>query len=270
MPELPEIETIKKELKKNCLKKKINNIIIYNNKLKYIIPKKIKKIKEQIILKIKRFSKYLIIKTNKYYLLIHLGMSGNILLINNIQKNTKHDHWDLILNNKKIIRYNDIRKFGYLLIFNSKKKIKKIISKLGPEPLKKKFNSKYLYKITKKKRKCIHNLIMDNKIISGIGNIYANESLFLSKIKPYRKSNTLSYKEIKTLVINIKLILKKALFYKGTTIRNYKNINNNYGFFQNKLLVYQKLGQQCFYCKKKIQKIKKYGRSLFFCKKCQK
>ncbi len=268
MPELPEIETIKKELKKNCLNKKINNIIIYNNKLKYNISKKIKKIKKQIIINIKRYSKYLIIKTKKYYLLIHLGMSGNILLINNIKK-TKHDHWDIILNNKKIIRYNDIRRFGYLLIFNSKKKINKIILKLGPEPLKKKFNTNYLFKITKKKKICIHNLIMNNKIVSGIGNIYANESLFLSKIKPYRKSNTLNYKEIKILVSNIKLILKKALFYKGTTIRNYKNINSNYGFFQNKLKIYKKSNQKCSICNNIIQKIKKYGRNLYFCKKCQ-
>ncbi len=269
MPELPEVEIIKKELKKNCLNKKINKIIIYNNKLKYTISKKIQKIKNQIIVKIKRFSKFIIIKTNKYYLLIHLGMSGNILLINNNQKKTKHDHWDLILNNKIIIRYNDIRKFGYLLKFNSKKKINKIISKLGPEPLKKKFNHKYLFKITKKKKKCIHNLIMDNKIISGIGNIYANESLFLSKINPYRKSNSINYKEIKTLVINIKLILLKSIFYRGTIIRNYKNINYNYGFFKNKLKVYQKSGKKCFYCKNIIQKIKKYGRNLYFCKKCQ-
>ncbi len=269
MPELPEVETIKKELKTYCLKKKIIKIIIYNNKLKYKIPKKIKKVKKQKILDIKRYSKYIVIKTNNYYLLIHLGMSGNILLINNIKKK-KHDHWDIILNNKKIIRYNDIRKFGYLLIFNSKKKINNIISKLGPEPLTKKLNAKYLFNITKKKKICIHNLIMNNKIISGIGNIYANEILFASKIRPYKKSNTLDYKKIKTLVLNTKIILKKALFYKGTTIRNYKNINKNYGFFQNKLKVYQKYNKKCSICNNIIKKIKKYGRNLYFCPKCQK
>ncbi len=269
MPELPEVETIKNELKKYCLNKKINKILIYTKQLKYKISKEIKKIKGQKIIKIKRYAKYLLIKTNIYYILIHLGMSGNILLLNNKKKKNKHDHLDIQLNNK-IIRYNDVRKFGFILLFKSKKKIKKIISKLGPEPLKKKFNPKYLFKITSKKKICIHNLIMNSKIISGIGNIYANESLYLSKIKPYRKSNTLNYKKIKNLVKNIKLILKKSIFYKGTTIRNYKNINNNYGFFQNKLKVYQKLGKKCYICKYKIKKVKKYGRSLYFCPKCQK
>ncbi len=270
MPELPEVEIIKKELKKNILGKKIIKFIIYTNKLKYKINKKIQNIHQEIIIKIKRYSKYILIKTNKNYILIHLGISGNILILNKNFKKKKHDHWDIILNNNKIIRYNDVRKFGFLLLFKSKKKIKKIISKLGPEPLKKEFNSKYLFKITSKRKICIHNLIMNNKIISGIGNIYANESLFISKIIPYRKSNTLNFKEIKKLVSNIKLILKKSLFYKGTTIRNFKNINNNYGFFQNKLKIYQKSGQKCSICNNIIKKIKKYGRSLYFCKKCQK
>ncbi len=270
MPELPEVETIKKELKEIILGKKIIKVNIYTKKLKYKIPKKIKFICKETITKIKRYSKYILIKTNKNYILIHLGISGNILILNENIKKKKHDHWDFILDNNKIIRYNDIRKFGFLLLFNSKKKINKIISNLGPEPLKKNFNPKYLFKITSKKKICIHNLIMNNKFVSGIGNIYANESLFLSKIIPYRKSNTLNFNEIKKLVLNIKLILKKSLFYKGTTIRNFKNINNNYGFFQNKLKIYQKSGKKCYTCKKIIKKVKKYGRSLYFCKKCQK
>ncbi len=268
MPELPEVETIKRELKKNCLNKKIKKVFIYTKKLKFKITKKIRIIEGQTIINIKRYSKYLLIKTSNNYILIHLGMSGNIFLLKKKKKKNKHDHWDIQLKNK-IIRYNDIRKFGFIVLYK-KKKIKNIISKLGPEPLKKEFNAKYLFKITSKKKICIHNLIMNNKIISGIGNIYANESLFISKIIPYRKSNTLSYKEIKTLVKNIKLILKKSLFYKGTTIRNYKNINNNYGFFQNKLLIYQKSGKKCHICMYTIDKKKKYGRNLYFCKKCQK
>ncbi len=269
MPELPEVEIIKKELKKNCLNQKIKKVLIYTKKLKFKITKKIKIIEGKKILNIKRYSKYLLIKINtSYCILIHLGISGNILLLKKNKKKNKHDHWDIQLKNK-IIRYNDIRKFGFILLYN-KKKIKNIISKLGPEPLKKYFNAKYLFKITSKKKICIHNLIMNNKIVSGIGNIYANESLFLSKIIPYRKSNTLSYKKIKILVKNIKLILKKSIFYKGTTIRNYKNINNNYGFFQNKLKIYKKSGQKCYICKYIINKKKKYGRNLYFCKKCQK
>ncbi len=268
MPELPEVEIIKKDLLIHCLNKKIKKINIYIKKLKYKIPKEIKKIKNQKILKIKRYSKFLIIKIYIGYILIHLGMSGNILITNK-KKIKKHDHIIIILDNNKIIKYNDIRKFGFVLWYNSKKKIKKLINKLGPEPLTKNFNEKYLYKIILKKNICIHNLITNNKIVSGIGNIYANESLFLSKIKPQRKSNSLNYKETKILVKNIKKILKKSIFYKGTIIRNHKNINKNYGFFKNKLNIYRKLNKPCSICKNKIKKIKKYGRSLYFCKKCQ-
>ncbi len=268
MPELPEIEIIKKNLINFCLNKKIIKIEIYTKKLRYKIPKIIKRIKNKKITKINRYSKYLIIKIYKLYLLIHLGISGNILITkkNILQKN---DHIKIILENKKIIKYNDPRKFGYILLYKSTKKIQKIIKKLGPEPLTKKFNWKYLYKKIKKRKSCIHNLIMDNKIVSGIGNIYSNEILFISKIKPYRKSNSLHLNEIKRIVLNIKKILKKSLFYQGTLIRNHKNINLNYGFFKNFLTVYRKLNQPCIICKSKIKKKKKYGRSLYFCKKCQ-
>ncbi len=271
MPELPEVETIKNDLITCCLNKTVKKVYIYQNHLRYKIDKNIMNIENKKFIYIKRYSKYILIKfNNKNYILIHLGMSGNIYILNKNTKITKHDHIDIILNNKKIIRYNDIRKFGFFLWYKNKKKIQSLLNKLGPEPLSKNFNTKYLYNITKKRTLCIHNLIMNNKIISGIGNIYANECLYYANILPYKPSNKLKPKNIKQLVKYIKKILKKSILLKGTTIRNYKCLNKNPGLFQNKLKVYGRKNKQCYKCNHIIQSIKKYNRSLFFCKKCQK
>ncbi len=268
MPELPEIENIKKDLTFFCINKTITNIKIYNKKLKYTIPSNIKKIKNKKILNIKRYSKYIIIYINDIILLIHLGMTGNILIYNKYYKPTKHDHIDFFLNNNIIIRYFDVRKFGYILLITYKK-IKKIISKLGPEPLSKKFNSKYLFKIIKKKKICIHQILINQKIISGIGNIYANECLFKAKIKPYRISNTINFIECINIVKSIKLILKYSILLKGTLKINTNCINNN-GLYFKKLMVYKKNKKKCKICNKLIISIKKYGRSLYYCNLCQK
>ncbi len=271
MPELPEVETIKRDLLKNCKNIKIKKIYIYIKKLKFKINKKITQIKNEIILKIKRYSKYILIKTtNKNYILIHLGMSGNIFIFkDNINRN-KHDHIEIKLKNKIIIRYNDPRKFGFWLWTKKKQKIQKILNNLGPEPLTKEFNEKYLYKITKKKKICIHKLIMNNNIVSGIGNIYANEILFHAKIIPYTPSNKINFKKIKKIIKYTKIILKKAIILKGTIKRNICFLNKNKGLFQKKLKIYNKKNKKCFICNNIIYSIKKYNRSLFYCLKCQK
>ncbi len=270
MPELPEIEVIKQELKYFFLNQTITKTKIYTKKLKYKITKEIKNLNNQKIKNIKRYSKYIIITTNKGFLLIHLGMSGNIFILNKNLTLSKHDHIELHFNNKKIIRYNDTRKFGFWLWYKNKKKINNILSKLGPEPLTKEFNYKYLFKITQKRKICIHQLIMNKNIISGIGNIYANESLFLSKIIPYRKSNSLTKKEIKILTKKIKFILNKSIKLKGTIKRNKKLLNKNKGLFKKKLKIYRKNKKKCPKCYKKIKVVKNYGRSLYFCDSCQK
>ncbi len=270
MPELPEVETIKNDLKKYLLNKTITKILIYSKKLKYKISKKLLNLKKQKIIKIKRYSKYIVINTNKGFILIHLGISGNIFILNKKIPKSKHDHIDILTNEKKIIRYNDIRKFGFWLWFNKKKKIKNIISKLGPEPLTKKLNTNYLYNITKKKKICIHQLIINQKIISGIGNIYANESLFLAKIIPNKPSCLIKKNKIKLLIKKIKLILKKSIKLKGTININKKYLNKNTGYFQKKIMVYKRNKKKCLICKKKIKSIKKNGRTLYFCNTCQK
>ncbi len=270
MPELPEIETIKNTIQHICINNTITKINIYYTKLKYNISSNIYNLKNQIIYNIKRFSKYLIFYTSNGYLLIHLGMTGNILIFNkySMPKLHKHDCLELIVNNFYILRYNDIRKFGIILWYKTFIPIYHIIHKLGAEPLSNNFNTKYLFKITNKTKRCIHNILINNKWISGIGNIYANESLFKSNILPYTPANKLYYWQIHILVNNIKYILKQSILHKGTTIQSYKYMPHKIGNYQKKLLIYKK--KICTFCHNTINTYKKYGRTLYYCKVCQK
>ncbi|QJC36699.1 bifunctional DNA-formamidopyrimidine glycosylase/DNA-(apurinic or apyrimidinic site) lyase [Enterobacteriaceae endosymbiont of Donacia simplex] len=272
MPELPEVEVIKNMLKSLLKGKIINYSIIRTKKLKYVVPNNIITINNQKILDVKRRGRYIIIILLKNTIIIHLGMTGILSIINNKNINLyhKHDHIDLIIDNHLILRYTDIRKFGFWLweIKNYQKNI--FLKKLGPEPLKNNFNSLYLYKYTKKKNIAIKILLMDNKIVTGIGNIYANESLFLSKISPIRISNTLNLQEINILVKNIKYILYRSIKYGGSTINNYKLPNNNTGNFSKYFSVYAKKDKLCPICKTKIIRIFQRNRSTFLCYKCQK
>ncbi|QJC37922.1 bifunctional DNA-formamidopyrimidine glycosylase/DNA-(apurinic or apyrimidinic site) lyase [Enterobacteriaceae endosymbiont of Donacia bicoloricornis] len=272
MPELPEVEVIKNMIKPFLKGKIINYSIVRTKKLKYIIPINIFKIKNKKILDIKRRGRYIIIILLKNTIIIHLGMTGILSIINN--KNNifydKHDHIDLIINNNFILRYTDIRKFGFWIWETKDYKKNIFLKKLGPEPLKNKFNNLYLYEFTKKKNIYIKTLIMDNKIVTGIGNIYANESLFLSKISPFRISHTLNLKEITILVKNIKYILYKSIKYGGSTINNYKLPNNNIGNFTQYFFVYGRKNKLCKICKEQIISKTQRNRSTFFCYKCQK
>ncbi|QJC37105.1 bifunctional DNA-formamidopyrimidine glycosylase/DNA-(apurinic or apyrimidinic site) lyase [Enterobacteriaceae endosymbiont of Donacia vulgaris] len=271
MPELPEVEVIKNMIKSILKGKIINYSIIRTKKLKYVIPNNIIKIHNQKILDVKRRGRYIIIILLKNTIIIHLGMTGILSIINkNFHLYNKHDHIDLIIDNHLILRYTDIRKFGFWLwdIKNYKKNI--FLKKLGPEPLKNDFNSLYLYNYTKKKNIAIKILLMDNKIVTGIGNIYANESLFLSKISPIRISNTLNLQEIKILVKNIKYILYQSIKHGGSTINNYKLPNDNTGKFSKYFFVYAKKDKLCQICKTKIIRIFQRNRSTFLCYKCQK
>ncbi|QJC35886.1 bifunctional DNA-formamidopyrimidine glycosylase/DNA-(apurinic or apyrimidinic site) lyase [Enterobacteriaceae endosymbiont of Donacia sparganii] len=271
MPELPEVEVIKNMIKPFLKGKKINYSIVRNKKLRYIIPDDIITIKNQKILNIKRRGRYILLILFNNTIIIHLGMTGKLSIINNqnIFSYDKHDHIDLIISKNIILRYTDIRRFGFWLWEKKNYEKNIFLKKLGLEPLKNKFNNLYLYNFTKKKNISIKILIMDNKIVTGIGNIYANESLFLSKILPIRISNTLSLKEITILVKKIKYILYKSIKCGGSTINNYKLPNNNNGTYSKYFFVYGRQNKLCKICKKKIIKIIQRNRSTFFCNKCQ-
>ena len=286
MPELPEIEIVKRSLLKMINKAKIVNIKINNKNLRYkISPRFRKNLIGEKILGITRRSKYLIIFFEKKTLLIHLGMSGKLLIIResnneifktsfyyNLNIHHRHNHIYFKLSNGLALVYNDVRRFGFLKLYNTTniKKIK-FLKKLGLEPFSKKFNIKYFKKFVQKRKKNIKNLLMDQTFISGLGNIYVNEALFMSRIKPLRLCNRLNINEIKSLIINVKKILRFSISKGGSSIRDFKNTLGKSGTFQQFFYVYGQENKNCsrISCKGKIKKIQISNRSSFYCNMCQ-
>ena len=286
MPELPEIEIVKRSLFKKINKAKIIDIKINNKNLRYRIPSTFSKhLIGEKILRISRRSKYLIFHFKKKFLLVHLGMSGKLLLMrsydNTIFKTSfyydlnilqKHNHIYFRFNNGLVLIYNDIRRFGFFKLYNTTQ-LNKIIflKKLGLEPFNKKFNIKYFKKFVKNRKKNIKNLLMDQTFVSGLGNIYANEVLFVSMIKPLRTCNSLNKNEIKELILNIKKILKFAISKGGSSIKDFQNTFGKSGNFQQFFHVYGRKNKKCsrISCVGKIKKIMISNRSTFYCNKCQ-
>ena len=277
MPELPEVETVLRGLKANIKNQtKVEKIIIRFPKLRWDIPEKElnNNIVNQEILDISRRGKYLLFKFKKGTMLIHLGMSGVLKLQNlangKILPPEKHDHVDIILDNNNFLRLNDPRRFGAVLWTEGNVYQHKLLNHLGPEPLTEEFNFEYLKTKIKNKNIGIKKFIMDSKNVVGAGNIYAQESLFLSKIHPEKFAKNLSDIQIKDLVKNIKIILKKAIKAGGTTLKDYKNSEGKPGYFQQELLVYGRANQECVDCKNILKEQKISGRTTVFCESCQK
>ncbi|MDB3888482.1 bifunctional DNA-formamidopyrimidine glycosylase/DNA-(apurinic or apyrimidinic site) lyase [Candidatus Pelagibacter sp.] len=286
MPELPEIEIVKQSLVKKILQKKIKKVIIKNRNLRFKIPLKFEKLlQNKIIKKITRFSKYLILNfSDGSFCLIHLGMSGTLHLIkkNNLNKFTnvsfynspnlpkKHNHVEIQFQDLKVI-YNDPRRFGFFKFVENKQDLINRFSHLGPEPFFKSFNLKYLLKYFFNKKKDIKSFLIDQKFVSGIGNIYASEILFLSRINPTTHAMKLSKQDCKKIILFSKNVLNKAIKKGGSSIRNFKNTEGQKGSFQDNFKVYQREGCDCkrLRCKGKIIKILIAKRSTFFCNYCQ-
>ena len=287
MPELPEVEIVRQSLNKKIKQKKVKKVIIRNRNLRLKIPSKFNSyFFNKKIIKVGRFSKYLIIYLPKdYYCLIHLGMSGTIHIVNNKSYNKytntsfynspflpkKHNHVELVFENFKII-YNDPRRFGFFQLIKNNSDLVKRFNHLGPEPFDKNFNLNYVYNFFKGKNKDIKNFLLDQKFVSGIGNIYASEILFLSKVNPFKKAKLLSKKECQKIIINSRKILLKAIGMGGSSIRDFKDTLGLKGGFQNEFKVYQQEGIECknVGCSDLIRKKIISNRSTFFCDSCQK
>lgn len=274
MPELPEVETVKNGLLKTVIGKTISDIQINTEKLRYPLCKKeFELLKDKTIKTIERRGKHLIISfEDELQIIVHLGMSGVIKVKNTTDYSLiKHDHIVLVLNDNLSIIYNDPRKFGYWLLNQDSFPLQhKVLATHGVEPLTDDFNSVYLLSKLKKTTRKIKQTIMDNPVVVGVGNIYASEALFDSKILPTRPSNTITKKEADKLVMSIKTILEKAIAEGGTTLKDYKNTEGKPGYFTQQLNVYGRAKEECYICKSEIHSLVIAQRNTFFCKKCQK
>ena len=289
MPELPEVEVVKRSLDNKVKNLIIKKVKINDDKLRYRIDKnETRKTVGLKFIKIKRRSKFLLFFLSKNtVMLVHLGMTGKLIFVNkknikhktsfyyniNEEKDQKHDRVVFFLNKNQKLIYNDVRKFGFIKFFNNKNFNNSLhLNNLGPEPLGQEFSYPYFKKYIYGKNRAIKDIMMDQKFVSGIGNIYANEILFLSKIKPTRKVKTLKNIEIKKIVKFTKSVLHSSIKLGGSSIKDFSSSNGKKGSFQQHFNVYGKKNEICFNrnCKNKISKTTISNRSTFFCSKCQK
>ncbi|WP_341793644.1 MULTISPECIES: bifunctional DNA-formamidopyrimidine glycosylase/DNA-(apurinic or apyrimidinic site) lyase [unclassified Rickettsia] len=272
MPELPEVETLKNSLEQKLLGLAIKNIELKRNNLRYILSSMLaKEILHTNIVTVRRRAKYLIIDLNNgYSLIIHLGMSGRFTLQPPDYQTKKHDHviFDLTSNEKLI--FNDARRFGMIYSYETKFLEEKFFYNLAIEPLSDLLTTEYLKSKLATRKIPIKNLLMDNKIIVGVGNIYASESLFLAKIHPSKLGADLTIEEITKLITAIKNVLSKAIAAGGTTLKDFVSGDNSPGYFKQQLTVYNRENEKCLDCNGIIIKLKQSGRSSFYCSLCQK
>ena len=286
MPELPEVEIVRQTLEKKIKLKKVKKVLVRNRNLRFKIPLDFGNfLKGKQIIKVKRFSKYLILCfSSNNFCLLHLGMSGTIHLVHNKNKgcitNTsfynspilpkKHNHVEIIFENFKIV-YNDPRRFGFFQIINNLDSLKKKFLNFGPEPFNSKFNVEYILSFFRGKKKNIKNFLIDQNFVSGIGNIYASEILFLSKIDPSKKVYSLKIDDCKKIITNSRKVLLKAIRYGGSSIRDFRNAKGKKGNFQKNFKVYNREGLNCkrYRCEGVIKKKIISNRSTFYCNICQ-
>ena len=271
MPELPEVETTRSGIAPHITNNTITDVIVRNRNLRWPIPNGLKaKLKNQKIISVTRRAKYLLIETEAGTLILHLGMSGSLRIIPKNETVEKHDHFELQFKDGICFRLRDPRRFGAVLWTKDDPLKHKLLINLGPEPLDKEFNAEHLFQKSRKRKTTIKQFIMDSKIVVGVGNIYASESLFLAGINPKRLAGKITKKNAQDLTAAIKKILKQAIKQGGTTLKDFTSSTGKPGYFQQQLKVYNRADQPCVICKKPIKQIILGQRSTFFCSMCQK
>ena len=272
MPELPEVETTRRGISPYIEKATITTITIRNSSLRWPIQDDLAKIlANQTVHSIKRRAKYLLFQCDSGTLIIHLGMSGKLRILESstASKAEKHDHFEIQFDNGQLLRYNDPRRFGSILWTTEAIEQHKLLNHLGPEPLADEFDTEYLFQQTRSRKCSIKTLIMNGKVVVGVGNIYASESLFLAKIRPETPANNLSKKQCELLVDAIKRILEQAIKAGGTTLKDFRKSDGNPGYFAQQLNVYGRTGENCAKCGNTIEHYKEPQRATFYCPNCQ-
>lgn len=271
MPELPEVETLRRALVPALEGQWVSQVIIRQSRLRWPVPEMLAHhFPGQQVKRIHRRGKYLLFECCQGYLLIHLGMSGSLRLLSPVSSPQKHDHIDIIFRNHQCLRYHDPRRFGCILWISESPWNHPLLAHLGPEPLEDSFTGKYLYQEAQGRRVAVKNYIMDAHQVVGVGNIYANEALFLAGIHPNRQAGEIGRSAYQKLVKCIKQVLQKAIEQGGTTLRDYVTLTGHPGDFKNFLNVYGRAQEACVRCGHPVQYQKMGQRSSYFCSNCQK
>lgn len=270
MPELPEVETTLRGISPYILGRQLTDIVIRQTRLRWPIPDNLSEMMlRKKLLGASRRGKYLLLQFVNGNALIHLGMSGSLRIVKPTDPPLLHDHFDLVFG-PIMLRYCDPRRFGCLLWLDTEPHNHALLKQLGPEPLTDAFNADYLYQRTRKRTQSIKQFVMDSKIVVGVGNIYANESLFMARIKPLRKAGSLTRKECANLVRDIKFVLQRSIEQGGTTLRDFVGSDGKPGYFKQQLLVYGRAGEACTECDRLLKEIRLGDRTTVYCVNCQK
>lgn len=270
MPELPEVETIRCGLVPHLEGQTIESVIIRQARLRWSVPSDLAIVlPNQKIQHIHRRSKYLLFECTQGHLIIHLGMSGRLRLLSPTTPVEKHDHLDIVFKNNLCLRYNDVRRFGCILWTTAPVLEHPLLHTLGPEPFTDDFNGHYLYYLARRRRIAIKAFIMDGHTVAGVGNIYANEALFLAGLHPARPACRILLAEYQKLVTAIKQVLTAALAQGGTTLKDFMRENGQPGFFKQALTVYGRAGKPCLQCGTHIEQQTLGQRMSYYCPHCQ-
>ena len=269
MPELPEVEVCRLGISPHVVNNEVANVIVRNARLRWPIPDEVQTIAGQRVIAVDRRSKYLLLRFNSGTLLLHLGMSGTIRVIDKTTPVAKHDHFELVFVNGTILRLNDPRRFGAVLWFEQHQDAQGLLSKLGPEPLSEDFCYDYLFNKAKNRKVPIKTFLMNNQIVVGVGNIYANEALFLAGILPTTKAGDISKKAYNALTDIIKQVLSAAIEQGGTTLKDFTQADGKPGYFAQKLNVYGRAGKKCVACESILEEVRQSNRSSVYCPSCQ-
>ena len=218
---------------------------------------------------IERRAKYILIRFDAGTLILHLGMSGSLRLVRLDTPPKTHDHWDIQLDSGWVLRFHDPRRFGSLHWTETDPSQHPLLAKLAPEPLSDAFDGEYLYRVTRKRKVAIKQLIMNSQLVVGVGNIYASEALFRARVAPRRAARRLTRKETRALAQAIKDVLEEAIKIGGTTLRDYVNADGAPGYFRQKLFVYERAGAHCRVCRSAVKLFVQGQRSTYWCSVCQ-
>lgn len=270
MPELPEIETACRGITPHILKRRITGVVVRDARLRWPVPADLKNILPgQIVQNVRRRAKYLLVEFEHGTLIVHLGMSGSLRIVPIGTPYRKHDHVEVQFNTGQALRLHDPRRFGAVLWTTELPDQHKLLSGLGPEPLQRSFNGRHLFNASRKRRQSIKTFIMDSRVVVGVGNIYANEALFLAGIRPGRAAGSVTLERYNKLATCIKRVLQRAIKMGGTTLRDFVNSEGNPGYFQQTLNVYDRKGLPCRRCKKPIRRSVLGQRATYYCSGCQ-
>lgn len=269
MPELPEVEVCRLGITPHIAGKQVEDVVVRNAKLRWPIPEEVHSVVGKTLEKIERRSKYLLLRFSNGTLLLHLGMSGSVRILEQDTPAVKHDHFEMLFDNEKILRLNDPRRFGAVLWFPEHLDQQGLLTKLGPEPLTDDFSYGHLFAKAGNRKVPIKTFLMDNHVVVGVGNIYANEALFIASIHPATLVNSVSEEKFNELTDIIKQVLAAAIEQGGTTLKDFTQADGKPGYFAQKLFVYGRAGEKCDGCQSVLEEIRQSNRSSVFCPQCQ-